>query len=158
MQPNLRLFEMLCELYDRQSKLLQPAEMIIAKQRNVIDRFVHLFSVGFALPVIERINKMFQEGQIDVSLARYFAIDVLDIIDPPYSEQFVETFQPIVLNREIFDKLTMSKVPAAVQFIQDIAAETVGDNNEGIVEHETICSTSEVLSEMVIFETCNVSG
>ncbi|EFO22838.1 hypothetical protein LOAG_05649 [Loa loa] len=67
---HIRLFEMLCELYDRQSKLLQPAEMIIAKQRNVIDRFVHLFSVGFALPVIERINKMFQEGQIDVSLAR----------------------------------------------------------------------------------------
>lgn len=61
---------MLCELYDRQSKLLQPAETIIAKQRSIIDRFVHLLSVGFALPVIEKINKMFQEGQIDVSLVR----------------------------------------------------------------------------------------
>ncbi|MCP9263335.1 hypothetical protein DINM_006182 [Dirofilaria immitis] len=85
---HIRLFEVLCELYDRQSKLLQPAEMIIEKQRSVIDRFVHLLSVGFALPVVEKINKMFQEGQIDVSLARYFAVDVLDIIEPPYSEQF----------------------------------------------------------------------
>lgn len=44
--------------------------MIIAKQRNIIDRFVHLLSVGFVLPVVENINKMFQEGQIDVSLVR----------------------------------------------------------------------------------------
>lgn len=61
---------MLCGLYDRQSKFLQPAEIIIEKQRSIIDRFVHLLSVGFALPVIEKVNKMFQEGQIDVSLVR----------------------------------------------------------------------------------------
>ncbi|KAK6112200.1 TH1 family protein [Brugia pahangi] len=127
---HIRLFKMLCELYDRQSKSQQPAEMIIAKQRSIINRFVHLLSVGFALPVVEKINKMFQEGQTDVSLARYFAIDVLDIIEPPYSEEFIETFLPMVLNREIFDKLTMIKVPAATQFIQDITTETVGSNDE----------------------------
>ncbi|VDN88246.1 unnamed protein product, partial [Brugia pahangi] len=141
---HIRLFKMLCELYDRQSKSQQPAEMIIAKQRSIIDRFVHLLSVGFALPVVEKINKMFQEGQIDVSLARYFAIDVLDIIEPPYSEEFIETFLPMVLNREIFDKLTMIKVPAATQFIQDITTETVGSNDE--VEF----NTNEVLSELNI--------
>ncbi|VDN00460.1 unnamed protein product [Onchocerca ochengi] len=101
--------------------------MIIEKQRSIIDRFVHLLSVGFALPVVEKINKMFQEGQIDVSLARYFAIDVLEIIEPPYSEEFVETFLPIVLNREIFDKTTMTKVKAAKQFIQDVTSKTVGN-------------------------------
>ncbi|EJW75474.1 hypothetical protein WUBG_13617 [Wuchereria bancrofti] len=146
---------MLCKLYDRQSKLLQPAEMIIAKQRSIIDRFVHLLSVGFALPVIEKINKMFQEGQIDVSLARYFAIDVLDIIEPPYSEEFIETFLPIVLNREIFDKLTMIKVPAATQFIQDITSETVGSNDEVTVGCEF--NTNEVLSEWNILDTCNAT-
>uniref|UniRef100_A0A1I8EJL4 Uncharacterized protein n=1 Tax=Wuchereria bancrofti TaxID=6293 RepID=A0A1I8EJL4_WUCBA len=35
------------QLYDRQSKLLQLAEMIIAKQRSIIDHFLHLLSVGF---------------------------------------------------------------------------------------------------------------
>nr|CDP98866.1 Bm10607, isoform d [Brugia malayi] len=148
---HIRLFKMLCELYDRQSKSQQPAEMIIAKQRSIIDRFVHLLSVGFALPVVEKINKMFQEGQIDVSLARYFAIDVLDIIEPPYSEEFIETFLPMVLNREIFDKLTMIKVPAATQFIQDITTETVGSNDE--VEF----NTNEVLSELNILDTCNTT-
>ncbi|KAK6107534.1 TH1 family protein [Brugia pahangi] len=148
---HIRLFKMLCELYDRQSKSQQPAEMIIAKQRSIIDRFVHLLSVGFALPVVEKINKMFQEGQIDVSLARYFAIDVLDIIEPPYSEEFIETFLPMVLNREIFDKLTMIKVPAATQFIQDITTETVGSNDE--VEF----NTNEVLSELNISDTCNTT-
>lgn len=94
---------------------------------------------------------MFQEGQIDVSLARYFAIDVLDIIEPPYSEEFIETFLPMVLNREIFDKLTMIKVPAATQFIQDITTETVGSNDE--VEF----NTNEVLSELNILDTCNTT-
>jgi hypothetical protein len=37
----------------------------------VIDRFVHLLSVGMSLPVIERINTMFKEGHIDVSLVRH---------------------------------------------------------------------------------------
>ncbi|KAM3728670.1 Negative elongation factor [Dirofilaria immitis] len=142
---HIRLFEVLCELYDRQSKLLQPAEMIIEKQRSVIDRFVHLLSVGFALPVVEKINKMFQEGQIDVSLARYFAVDVLDIIEPPYSEQFVETFLPIVLNREIFDKLTMKKISAAQQFIQYVTTETMEGNKEEVVM-ECESTASEVLS------------
>ncbi|VDK75121.1 unnamed protein product, partial [Litomosoides sigmodontis] len=127
---HIRLFKMLCGLYDRQSKFLQPAEIIIEKQRSIIDRFVHLLSVGFALPVIEKLNKMFQEGQIDVSLVRYFAVDVLDIIEPPYSEEFIETFLPIVLNQEIFDKITMIKVPAADQFIEDATSKIVKWNEK----------------------------
>uniref|UniRef100_A0A0R3RTH4 Negative elongation factor D n=1 Tax=Elaeophora elaphi TaxID=1147741 RepID=A0A0R3RTH4_9BILA len=156
---HIRLFKILCELYDRQSKLLQPAEMIIAKQRSTIDRLVHLLSVGFALPVIEKINKMFHEGQIDISLVRYFAVDVLDIIEPPYSEEFIETFLPMVLNQEIFDKLTMTKVPAAKRFIQDAMSKTAeGDTEEGIVEYDAPPSTSEVLSELIILKICSVTS
>ncbi|KAL3989442.1 TH1 family protein [Acanthocheilonema viteae] len=136
---HIRLFKMLCELYDRQSQLLQPAEIIIAKQRNIIDRFVHLLSVGFALPVIEKINKMFQEGQIDVSLVRYFAIDVLDIIGPPYSEEFIETFLPIVSNQEIFDNITV--VEAVTQFVEDVTSRTIESNDaEDVVECDSTSS------------------
>ncbi|CAG9532226.1 unnamed protein product [Cercopithifilaria johnstoni] len=154
---HIRLFKMLCELYDRQSKFLQPAEVIIAKQRSIIDRFVHLLSVGFALPVIEKINKMFQEGQIDVSVVRYFAVEVLDIIETPYSEEFIETFLPIVLNQEIFDKITIIKVPSASRFIQDATSKTL-DDNKGNMERGTTPVKSEVLSELTIVEMCNVIG
>lgn len=61
---------MLCELYDRQSSLNEAAEVIMERQRNVIDRFVHLLSVGLALPVVEKVNRMFRDGQIDISLVR----------------------------------------------------------------------------------------
>uniref|UniRef100_A0A915PMA6 Uncharacterized protein n=1 Tax=Setaria digitata TaxID=48799 RepID=A0A915PMA6_9BILA len=146
---HVRLFKLLCELYDRQTKLLQPAEMIIEKQRSIIDRFVHLLSVGFALPVVEKINKLFQEGQIDVSLVRYFAVDVLCIIEPPYSEEFVETFLPTVLNREIFDSVTLRRVPAAEQFIQDAKSENMKRSNEAdITEEETTRNISEVPSDL----------
>lgn len=74
---------------------------------------------------------------------RYFAVDVLDIVDSPYSEQFVETFLPIVSNPEIFDKLTVTKVPSVMQFFQDVTTETEGD----VVEGENIPSTSKVLCE-----------
>ncbi|VDN01454.1 unnamed protein product [Thelazia callipaeda] len=127
---HIRLFEVLCALYDRQSELLQPAEVIIEKQRIILDRFIHLLSVGFSLPVLEKINNLFYEGQIDVSLARYFAIDVLDIIDPPYSTAFVERFLPILLNREIFDKPTILKMPTVQEFIQRVT----NDREEGAVQ------------------------
>lgn len=70
--PNLqlRVFRILCELYDRQSMMNEAAEVIMEKQRSVVDRFVHLLSVGLALPVVEKINKMFRDGQIDISLVR----------------------------------------------------------------------------------------
>lgn len=52
-------------------------------------------------------------------------MDILDIIEPPYSEEFIETFLPIVLNQEIFDKITLIKVPAADQFIEDATSKIV---------------------------------
>ncbi|KAK6106157.1 TH1 family protein [Brugia pahangi] len=117
--PNLqlRVFRILCELYDRQSMMNEAAEVIMEKQRSVVDRFVHLLSVGLALPVVEKINKMFRDGQIDISLVRYFATEVLEIVAPPYSEDFVGVFLPIVSNSEIFDQNISDKIPAAKEFI-----------------------------------------
>lgn len=114
---HLRVFQMLCELYDRQSSLNEAAEVIMERQRNVIDRFVHLLSVGLALPVAEKVNKMFRDGQIDISLVRYFAVEVLEIVSPPYSQDFIDVFLPIVANQEIFDPSGHEKLPAAKEFI-----------------------------------------
>uniref|UniRef100_A0A915AD77 Negative elongation factor D n=2 Tax=Parascaris univalens TaxID=6257 RepID=A0A915AD77_PARUN len=118
--PNLhmRVFDVLCELYDRQSSMQEAAEVIMERQRNVIDRFVHLLSVGMALPVVEKINRMFRDGQIDSSLVRYFAVEVLEIVAPPYSQDFIDVFLPIVSNQEIFDQNVHDKLPAAKEFIE----------------------------------------
>ncbi|MFH4975545.1 hypothetical protein AB6A40_002254 [Gnathostoma spinigerum] len=122
--PNLhmRVFKVLCELYDRQSAMNDAAEVVMERQRNVIDRFVHLLSVGLALPVIEKVNRMFKDGQIDISLVRYFAIEVLEIVSPPYSPDFIKVFLPIVSNQEIFDQNVNDKLPAAKEFIDHCSA------------------------------------
>ncbi|VDK18290.1 unnamed protein product [Anisakis simplex] len=124
--PNLhmRVFGVLCELYDRQSSMQEAAEVIMERQRIVIDRFVHLLSVGLALPVIEKVNRMFRDGQIDSSLVRYFAVEVLEIVAPPYSQDFVNVFLPIVSNQEIFDQNVHDKLPAAKEFIEQCTATT----------------------------------
>uniref|UniRef100_A0A914R1Y9 Programmed cell death protein 4 n=1 Tax=Parascaris equorum TaxID=6256 RepID=A0A914R1Y9_PAREQ len=98
--PNLhmRVFDVLCELYDRQSSMQEAAEVIMERQRNVIDRFI---------------NRMFRDGQIDSSLVRYFAVEVLEIVAPPYSQDFIDVFLPIVSNQEIFDQNVHDKLPAA---------------------------------------------
>uniref|UniRef100_A0A915Q520 Negative elongation factor D n=1 Tax=Setaria digitata TaxID=48799 RepID=A0A915Q520_9BILA len=124
--PNLqlRVFRVLCELYDRQSAMNEAAEVIMERQRSVVDRFVHLLSVGLALPVVEKINKMFRDGQIDISLVRYFAVEVLEIVAPPYSEDFINVFLPIVSNPEIFDQNINDKIPAAKEFIEHCTPST----------------------------------
>lgn len=48
---------------------------------------------------------------------RYFAIEVLEIVAPPYSEDFISVFLPIVSNPEIFDQNISDKIPAAKEFI-----------------------------------------
>ena len=55
----------------------------------------------------EKVSAMFKAGQIDVSLVRYFGVEVLELITPPFSAQFVAAFLPIVTNREVFWKLEL---------------------------------------------------
>lgn len=62
---------MLCDLYEDQSSCNEAAEVIMGRQRNIIDRFVHLLTCGSALMVVEKVIAMFKDGSLDVSLVRY---------------------------------------------------------------------------------------
>ncbi|KIH64655.1 hypothetical protein ANCDUO_05030 [Ancylostoma duodenale] len=88
------------------------------RQRLVVDRLVHLLSVGGAIPVLEKVWEMFRDGQIDASLVRYFAMEVLEIIAPPFSDDLIALFLPLVSDEEIFDKAAQERFPAAGEFIQ----------------------------------------
>jgi len=118
--PNLhsRLFKALCELYDHQSACGEVAEIVMHRQRSIIDRFVHLLFSGYALAVVEKITKMFKEGRIDLSLVRYFGVEVLEIISAPYSTEFIQAMLPIVGNPTVFDSNTLEKNPNVREFIE----------------------------------------
>ncbi|VDN19706.1 unnamed protein product [Cylicostephanus goldi] len=123
LHPNLhaKAFDVCCQLYEKiageneaaeSSEIIThsshlyflPTQVIMERQRLVVDRFVHLLSVGGAIPVLEKVWEMFRDGQIDASLVRYFAMEVLEIIAPPFSDDLVNLFLPMVSDEEIFDK------------------------------------------------------
>nr|CAD2201417.1 unnamed protein product [Meloidogyne enterolobii] len=87
------------------------------RQRQIVDRFVNLLFFGMAIPVLEKIVGMFKSGYIDVSLVRYFGIEVLELVEQPYSPQFISALLPIVTNKEVFDRATFEKHPIAKEFM-----------------------------------------
>ncbi|KAF7632534.1 hypothetical protein Mgra_00008049 [Meloidogyne graminicola] len=96
-----RVFKLLCDLYDNLSARNEVAEIIMERQRQIVDRFVNLLYSGMAIPVLEKIVSMFKSGYIDVSLVRYFGIEVLELVDQPYTCQFTSALLPIVTNKEV---------------------------------------------------------
>lgn len=67
---------MLRHFYDNQSSRDELSEVVMSRQRVVIDRFVNLLCGGYVLPVLELITRLYEEARIDVSLVRYFGIEV----------------------------------------------------------------------------------
>ncbi|KAL6732410.1 hypothetical protein Aduo_003172 [Ancylostoma duodenale] len=120
LHPNLhaKAFDICCQLYEKIAGENEAAEVIMERQRLVVDRLVHLLSVGGAIPVLEKVWEMFRDGQIDASLVRYFAMEVLEIIAPPFSDDLIALFLPLVSDEEIFDKAAQERFPAAGEFIQ----------------------------------------
>lgn len=70
-------------------------------KKVVLDRMVHLMSKGCVLPVVSYIKNCTDRQDTDASLIRYFVTEVLDIISPPYSKDFIHTFLPIIENESI---------------------------------------------------------
>lgn len=77
--------------YDEMEVLAQ-----LELKKMFLDRIVHLLSKGYVIPVMNYINNCWQKGDTDISLIRYFVIEVLYMISPPYTEEFVSLFLPLV--------------------------------------------------------------
>lgn len=73
----------------------------LERRKMLLDRMVHLFSRGCVVPVVTYIKSCWQKEDTDVSLIRYFVTEVLDIIAPPYTSEFVQLFLPMVETEEI---------------------------------------------------------
>uniref|UniRef100_H2ZKV4 Negative elongation factor C/D n=1 Tax=Ciona savignyi TaxID=51511 RepID=H2ZKV4_CIOSA len=74
-------------------------------KKTVLDRMVHLMSRGCVMPVISYIRECTDKEDTDVSLIRHFVTEVLDIICPPYTSDFVHMFLPIIENESITGSL-----------------------------------------------------
>jgi len=70
-------------------------------KKMLIDRMVHLLRKGCTVPVISYIKNCWQKQETDVSLIRYFVSEVLDIISPPYTPDFITLLLPLVENEEV---------------------------------------------------------
>ncbi|XP_041375762.1 negative elongation factor D-like isoform X1 [Gigantopelta aegis] len=70
-------------------------------KKMVLDRMIHLFSRGCVIPVVSYIRKCFDSEDTDISLIRHFVTEVLEIITPPYTPEFVVLFLPLIESEEI---------------------------------------------------------
>lgn len=70
-------------------------------KKTVLDRMVHLMSRGCVLPVISYIRERIDQQDTDMSLIRHFVTELLDIICPPYTSDFVHMILPVIENDNI---------------------------------------------------------
>ncbi|ODM91571.1 Negative elongation factor D, partial [Orchesella cincta] len=95
-----KVFELITMLFESKQDELEILVQLEVK-KMLIDRMVNLLARGYVLPVTKYVRACWRKGDTDVSLIRYFVTEVLEIIAPPYSSEFVELFLPMVENDEI---------------------------------------------------------
>uniref|UniRef100_A0A2K6T5W5 Negative elongation factor complex member C/D n=3 Tax=Cebidae TaxID=9498 RepID=A0A2K6T5W5_SAIBB len=95
-----QVLQLLIKLFETEHSQLDVMEQLELK-KTLLDRMVHLLSRGYVLPVVSYIRKCLEKLDTDISLIRYFVTEVLDVIAPPYTSDFVQLFLPILENDSI---------------------------------------------------------
>uniref|UniRef100_A0A8C7QIR2 Negative elongation factor complex member C/D n=1 Tax=Oncorhynchus mykiss TaxID=8022 RepID=A0A8C7QIR2_ONCMY len=95
-----QVLHLLIKLFETEHSQLDVMEQMELK-KTLLDRMVHLLSRGYVLPVVGYIRKCLEKLNTDISLIRYFVTEVLDVIAPPYTSDFVQLFLPILENDSI---------------------------------------------------------
>ncbi|CAG0912356.1 unnamed protein product [Notodromas monacha] len=112
-------------------------------KKMIIDRMVNLVSRGYVIPVLKYMANICQKEKTDYSLVRYFVREILEMVAPPFSKEFMENFSPLIENENITGSMraaaasssssststTAAVVPASssVSIGADAAGERVGD-------------------------------
>lgn len=95
-----RVLNLLVELFEAEFQDLEILEQLELR-KMLLDRMVNLLSRGCVLPVMKYIKNCYTKGDTDISLIRYFVREVLEIVAPPYTVEFVQLFLPLVENEDI---------------------------------------------------------
>ncbi|KAL6046222.1 hypothetical protein STEG23_000387 [Scotinomys teguina] len=92
-----KVLQLLVKLFETEHLQLDVMEQLELK-KTLLDRMVHLLSRGYVLPVVSYILKCLEKLDTDISLIRCFVTEVLDVIAPPYTSDFVQLFLPTLEN------------------------------------------------------------
>ncbi|XP_024861613.1 negative elongation factor C/D isoform X2 [Kryptolebias marmoratus] len=112
-----QVLQLLVKLFETEHSQLDVMEQLELK-KTLLDRMVHLLSRGYVLPVVSYIRKCLEKLNTDISLIRYFVTEVLDVIAPPYTSDFVQLFLPILENDSIAGTIrTEGEHDAVAEFI-----------------------------------------
>lgn len=95
-----RLLNLLISLFESKQDALEILVQLELR-KMLLDRMVTLLCRGCVVPVMKYIKQCWISGETDISLIRYFVMEVLEAIAPPYTNDFVQLFLPMVENEEI---------------------------------------------------------
>lgn len=99
-----KVLELLIDLMGTEYEDMEVLQSLQVK-RVIIDRMVHLVSRNYVIPVIKYMRKCWQKQDTDVSLVRYFVTEILEIIEPPYSQEFIQILLPMIEANDITGNL-----------------------------------------------------
>ena len=100
--------------------LLHACNLSIFSLSIIVESF-HFISYCFILFLFSSYIKKCWEHEdmdIDVSLIRHFVTEVLDMISPPYTNEFVNLFLPFIENQDITGSLRNEEIQAVEDFIK----------------------------------------
>ncbi|KRX67666.1 Negative elongation factor D, partial [Trichinella sp. T9] len=94
----------------------------LERRRMILDRMVHMFTYNYTLPVARFIRSKLNSSTADVSLFRYFLMEVLEVVSPTYSANFVAAFAPIAQHPLIAhdEKLSEEQLQTLKQFLESV--------------------------------------
>lgn len=96
--------------------------VVLELRKLFVERLIHLMSTGYVLPVMHDVKQMWQSKTLDVSLIRYFVLELLDMIKPPISKDFAALFQPMVADENVISKVINANTSAATDAEKEHAA------------------------------------
>jgi hypothetical protein len=113
---------------------------------------VHLMSRGHVIQTVKYINKCWKEQDTDISLIRHFVIEVLDMIGPPYSIEFINLFLPLTNNENINSSLKVEEEKSINEFIsycKDIPLSVDVDATSQVIEIEENNFDEEKITDVI---------
>ncbi|VDD74086.1 unnamed protein product [Mesocestoides corti] len=98
-------------------------------KRMLVGLLVHLVTCGYVLPTIRTMHSLFDRNRVDVSIARHFVTELLNVAAPPYDVAFMNCFYPLVSHPHIVDGLQAGRNT-------DLVKEFIGE----FLPHGALCA------------------
>ncbi|XP_064456256.1 negative elongation factor D-like [Ornithodoros turicata] len=131
-----RVLDLLVRLFESPPQEELDVLVQLEHRKMLLDRMVHLLSRGCVVPVVSYVRSCWEKQDTDVSLIRYFVTEVLDVIAPPYTAEFVQLFLPLAESEE---------VTGGVRGEGQVAGATSGGEADAVSEFIMHCKSNYIM-------------